>query len=54
MDRKNVSKLKSWESKFIRQLKIAILTQPNTAKYVNLPNLLKRTGTGYQMFETFT
>ena len=41
------------ESKFIRQLKIATLTQPNTAKYVNSTNLLKRTGTGYQIFEHY-
>ena len=54
MDWKNAKKLKSRETKFIRRLKIATLTQPNTAKYVHLPNLLKCTGSAYQIFEHFT
>ena len=51
MDWKNAKKLKSRETKFIRRLKIATL---NTAKYVHLPNLLKCTGSAYQIFEHFT
>ena len=46
--------LKSGESKFIRNLKLVILIQPNTAKYVHSSNLLKRAATGYQFFEPFT
>ena len=46
--------LESGESKFIRNLKLVILIQPNTAKYVHSPNLLKRAATGYQFFEPFT
>ena len=54
MEQKNVQRLKSGESGFIRQLKIATLTEPSTEKYVHTPSLVKRTGTGCQIFESFT
>ena len=54
MDWKNVKKWKNRGSKYIRHLNISTLTQPKIAKYVHLLNLLKHTGTGHQIFETFT